>query len=336
MENDQDVDDDAGMVDVNEVPRFGVARLTTTLGETARAFSDLYDQHELIYQAASVRLFKCTRRGEPSADGAPRAYVVKKFVQPWRPAGDNGPFMNEVARKRVAREVEIMNELTLRPDLFAEVQEVFVTRYMISIVLTKYEQDLHALAVQKQAAGGSFDDSEVRTVAQRMLAALAYLHDSLGVAHRDLKHQNVFLKRAGDVGTAVLGDLGHARSLNTQEQASTHGANLGTRDFNPPEMRLGAPGPHTRRVDIYQLGALLYLLVFGIGTYALNDLVDVLRHRAFFTHPPAIAAWNAAAAAGGAAGAARAACLRRMLANQPLDRGSARDNLADPWVAGAV
>jgi serine/threonine protein kinase len=176
----------------------------------------------------------------------------------------------------------------------------------------------------------------VRTVAVRTLHALAYLHDVLGVCHRDVKHQNIFLQRSGDVRTAVLGDLGHARSLETGEEASTLGSMLGTFLFNPPEMQENAPGPHTRRVDIYQMGATLYVLIVGCGPNRLDEVVDVLANASFFTNPDAIAAWEAAAAADGPAGAARAACVRRMLAHNPADRGSAMDNLTDPWVAGAV
>ncbi len=324
------------MLDVNAVPRFGL-QPTVTLRETALAFADVYTQQGPVnpMPGRPPDVFYCTLRTGLPQD--PLTYVVKRFFTPWRPVG-NGPRMTALQRKRVAREVDIMHALKedCPRDLFVEMQQVYVTNSLISIVMSAYEQDLHQLCVQKLDGNEAFTNAAMRTVAARTLHALSYLHETLGVAHRDLKHQNIFLKRAGDVSTAVLADLGHARSLNTGEAALTHGFTLGTGTFNPPEMGRDAPGPHTRRVDMYQLGAMLYILVLGPGPRRLHNIMDVLTQRTFFTQPAAIAAWTTAAAADGPSGAARAACIQRMLADLPLDRGSAIDNMGDPWVIGAV
>ena len=333
MQNDQDTDGDEGMLDVNEVPRFGLEP-SVTLRETALAFADLYDEQGPVNGAPNV--FYCILRAQPGQPTDARQFVVKKFLKRWRPTPDNGPRMTLQQSKRAAREVEIMQELALKPDLFVQLQQVYVTNRLISIVMTRYEQDLHELCVEKFDANQAFTNADVRTVAARTLHALSYLHETLGVAHRDVKHQNIFLKRAGDVSTAVLGDMGHARSLNTGEEASTLGSTLGTVSFNPPEMGRDAPGPHTRRVDLYQLGAMLYLLILGPGPQRLHNIMNVIAQRTFFTDPAAIAALIAAAAAEGPSGAARAVCVRRMLADDPQDRRSAIDNMGDPWVIGAV
>ena len=328
MEVEQNVDGDGDyhMEDVNEVPRFGV-QPTRSLAETAESYDALY---ETVEQLHDNHVFICRRRPSNGQAQDATPYVVKQYAKPWRPVG-NAIAMDDRQRKRAAREVDIVKELRSRPDLFVEVKGIFITNYRISVVMRKYKQDLLKLILRRFNANANFErfgDGEVHTVAARMLAALAYLHDELGVAHRDVKLLNAFLD--DDVGSVVLGDMDHARSLATGEAASTTGFMVGTLPFNPPEMRLGFLGTHGRQVDIYQLGVMLYLLLSPRMLY--NP--DVFNHYSFFTHPDALAAWNAAAAADGAAGAARAVFVRRMMADDPALRGTAAQNRADPWLAG--
>ena len=333
MQDGQDTDGDEGMLDVNDPPRFGL-NPAETLKETALAFANVYTQQGPVNPKPGLPpdVFYCTLEG--------RTYVVKKFLKPWRREGNyTGPRMAIGESERAAREVDIMRALKARPvdhcpDLFVELQEVYVTNQLISVVMSAYDQDLREYCNQKAYVG--LTSAELRTVAARTLHALSYLHETLHVAHRDVKHENIFLKRAGDVSTAVLADVGHARSLNTGEEASTLGSTLGTWRFNPPEMGVGKTGPHTRRVDIYQVGALLFTIMFGIGQQRLHNIMDVVSKRLFFTDPDAVAAWNTAAAADGVSGAARAACVRRMLADDPQDRGGAFENMQDHWVIGRV
>ncbi len=47
--------------------------------------------------------------------------------------------------------------------------------------------DLHAVLAERHARVVRFSDDEVCTVARRLLLALVYLHDELGVMHRDIK-----------------------------------------------------------------------------------------------------------------------------------------------------
>ena len=313
--------EEGGFEDVNDEPRFG-ENVNHSLADTEHSFDSAYVLGAALYRD---HVFHCVRR----ADGVP--HVVKVFRRPVGPAGHPGA-MEQRERVRTARELDVMRALTPRPDLFVELRGVFITAGRVSVVTREYAEDLHALYERRWVPG--FSDAEVRTVAARLLTALAYLHDVLGVVHRDVKPLNVFLAVAGDVSTAVLGDVGHSRSLATGELASTTGCTLGTSPFRPPEF-VFTMQPHGRPVDLFQLGVSLYLLVVGCGPHRVADVAAVFARHAYFSRA-ASAAWDAAAAAGGAAGAARAACVRRMMAMDPADRGTAAENLSDPWVAGAV
>lgn len=80
--------------------------------------------------------------------------------------------------------------------------------------------------------------------------ALKYIHDRK-ILHRDLKTQNIFLTKKGDV---KIGDFGIARVLqHTQDCANTA---IGTPYYLSPE--ICQEKPYNQKSDIWSLGCILY------------------------------------------------------------------------------
>ncbi len=132
------------------------------------------------------------------------------------------------------------------------------------------EQDNLAYLVMPYLGGGSLRDvlnkrgalplDEATTYIEQAAAALDYAH-SQGVIHRDLKPANFLL--ASD-GRLVLADFGIARIM--EESASNSaltgtGTVLGTPEYMAPEMARGEPIDY--RVDIYELGIVLFQMISG-------------------------------------------------------------------------
>ena len=80
---------------------------------------------------------------------------------------------------------------------------------------------------------------------------------SAGVLHNDIKPENVFLHKKGnlDPDNLVLGDLGLA---NTYEDCWDE---AGTPGFMAPEVLLD--GVHSPKTDVFRLGVTLYFMVFA-------------------------------------------------------------------------
>jgi len=109
---------------------------------------------------------------------------------------------------------------------------------------------------------GPLDPIDVALVGTQLAAALAYLHDALGIAHLDVKPGNAVLRD----GRAVLIDLGIARPVG---EPPPDGRLRGSPAYMAPEQLRRAPAAPA--ADLFALGLVLYELVTGVAPYDDED-----------------------------------------------------------------
>ena len=132
----------------------------------------------------------------------------------------------------------------------------------------------HTLKTQLQNHGRYQDPLALQPIIDGLAGALSAAH-ARGVVHRDLKPDNVFLLKSGQVA-AKLVDFGLSSIGKTGDKSLTHsGMILGTPRYMSPEQiqNAAAAGP---KGDVYSFGVILFESLAGQSPYPAQDYGQLL------------------------------------------------------------
>ncbi|MBZ4413811.1 protein kinase [Myxococcus sp. MISCRS1] len=108
---------------------------------------------------------------------------------------------------------------------------------------------------------------EQKVLVLRQAAEGVHAAHRAGLVHRDIKPGNILVERTEDGGYApFVMDFGLARDW--REEAGQSGVVMGTPHYMAPEQARGDTSRLDRRVDVYGLGATLYVLLTGQTPFA--------------------------------------------------------------------
>eukprot|EP00611_Tribonema_gayanum_P023629 TRINITY_DN5001_c0_g1_i1.p1 TRINITY_DN5001_c0_g1~~TRINITY_DN5001_c0_g1_i1.p1 ORF type:complete len:432 (+),score=106.44 TRINITY_DN5001_c0_g1_i1:107-1402(+) len=128
---------------------------------------------------------------------------------------------------------------------------------------------------------GLLSERGVRALLRRLLSALSHVH-SLGIAHLDVKPDNVLLLEPDALGSAVLADFGFATRVTPLSTATSSTATtlnksataaVGTPEYVAPELLLGAP--YDCRADVWSLGVVTFALLSGALPFRGRDTAEL-------------------------------------------------------------
>ncbi|MEO5768658.1 MAG: protein kinase [Polyangia bacterium] len=151
-------------------------------------------------------------------------------------------------------------------------------------------------------------------LAAELAGALAHAH-RLGIIHRDVKPENVMIRKDGIL---KLMDFGIAQVLDMERMTVT-GQLLGSPAYMAPELIEGRP--LDVRTDVFSVGILLYQVVTGLLPFSGKNPHEVLRRisEGKFANPQTI---------NRLCGAGLCRIMARALAHNPDDRYPGMDELA--------
>jgi serine/threonine-protein kinase len=149
-----------------------------------------------------------------------------------------------------------------------------------------------------------------------VLAALSYAH-AHGVAHRDIKPDNILLTAQG----TMLVDLGIARAIadSGEDRVTRSGFIVGSEEYMSPEQAAGAPNIDGR-TDLYSLGVVLFEALTGRPPFSSASAAAVLDMQQHQPPPDLRALRRDVPVEVGAA-------IARALAKRPEERWQAADDM---------
>lgn len=190
--------------------------------------------------------------------------VARKRLTPSAEAWGSTEKLDE-ERKRFAREIELMMELTHPniPTIFKSFEYAY-DEGLASVPAYTMPLARESLKHYWEKNGGASSWPEKADYylgcMHQVAYTLAFIH-ARDTIHRDLKPQNILLF---DDGTAMLSDFGLSKNTNAEvdDQLTRTGLSIGTDGFAAPEQCVSLEYA-TKESDIYSFGATLFFLITG-------------------------------------------------------------------------
>jgi len=167
-------------------------------------------------------------------------------------------------KETLANEIDILGSIK-HPNV-VEMKAIFDTEDTLFIVMELMRGgELYEEIVRRK----SFTEKDASHIHKQLLSALAYLHER-GIVHRDLKLENLLLKKDGSL-EIKLADFGLSKLYSGKALQTA----CGTPFYVAPDILLGTGyGP---AVDMWAAGILLYVLLSGRLPFAADTDAELFK-----------------------------------------------------------
>ncbi|XP_054803116.1 phosphoenolpyruvate carboxylase kinase 1-like [Prosopis cineraria] len=224
---------------------------------------------------------------------------------------DKGLLTDPIDRQCLQNEPKYMALLCPHPNIL-QIFDVFEDDDFLSVVLQLCEP----LTLLDRIIDRPLVETEAASVLKQLLEAIAHCH-RLGIAHRDIKPDNILFDSQNNLKVA---DFGSAEWFG---DGGTMSGVVGTPHYVAPEVLLG--GQYNEKVDVWSSGVILYIMLSGIppfyGESAEEIFEAVLRGNLRF---PSRVFRSVSSAAKD--------LMRKMMCRDASRRLSAEQALRHPWI----
>ncbi|GAA0152739.1 non-receptor serine/threonine protein kinase [Lithospermum erythrorhizon] len=177
----------------------------------------------------------------------------------------------------IIREISAMRRLNHHPNIL-QIHEVMATKTKIYLVMELAPKGELFMQLQRK---GRFSEATARSYFHQFISALQFCHKN-GVAHRDIKPQNILLDGNGRL---KISDFGLSALPEHLKNGMLH-TTCGTPAYTAPEVvyRKGYDGA---KADAWSSGVILFAFLAGTLPFDDSDLPSMYRamHRRVFNFP---------------------------------------------------
>ena len=235
---------------LNDRPSNGFLPPTTPTFEEKKGdrFQDLYKLGDKIASGSTGAVYQCRHK----RTGEIFAVKIARRVR-----GIDEYIMYEVA---------LMRCLARHPQHIVKLCEFFEDRNFYYLILDYMSGgDVFQRLMEK----GTFTEDETRQLAYNMLLGLERMHNE-GIAHRDIKPQNLLLVSPNDDTSIKLSDFGFSRREHTPNSLV---GTVGTPTYVAPEILLNDDddSPYDKQCDLWSAGVTIYSLLCGYPPFQDDD-----------------------------------------------------------------
>jgi len=185
--------------------------------------------------------------------------------------------------KRAAVVREITAGKTLCHEGIIGFKESFETVRSIYLVMEFFPgQDLFSQLEDR--AYTPFPEEEAKEIFKQLVAGLAHCHQR-GIAHRDIKLENILIDKQGQ--TRII-DFGLCDSMSDgQDKARMCLDSVGSPAYISPEILMGKPY-NGFKADVWSSGVVLYALLFGCFPFSSNQYKHLVKGKPVELHFPEV------------------------------------------------
>ncbi|GAA0157870.1 non-receptor serine/threonine protein kinase [Lithospermum erythrorhizon] len=165
--------------------------------------------------------------------------------------------IDSIDQECLDKEPKILNLLSNHPNL-THLHKVYEDDKYLHIIMDLCSgEDLF----DRISRSGFFSEREAAPVFTQLIGAIAHCH-RMGVAHRDIKPDNVLFDSWGRL---KLADFGSAEWFGDGDEGVKMSGIVGTPYYVAPEVLMGRE--YSEKVDVWSAGVILYIMLSGVPPF---------------------------------------------------------------------